>query len=149
MSLWKDQKEDEKDSKKKKFRDRIKMFENEEKDDDKGRKKRRARGEEDDDINWLDPGRNEGSSWNVPPTRHERTEQTRKRMKTEKDDSKGPKNDHSWIWEGGGKKSKTAEESELQLQLETTVLQGNAQRLRKKKSQGNLNGSLGCNWIRD
>ena len=68
-------------------------------------------------------------------------------MKVEKDDSKGPENDHSWIWEGGGKKSKTAEESELQ--LKTTVLQGNAQKLRKKKSQGNLNGSLGCNWIRD
>ena len=37
LGLWKDQKEDEKDSKKKKFRDRIKMFENVEKDDDKGR----------------------------------------------------------------------------------------------------------------
>ena len=110
----------------------------------------------------------------MPPTRTKRTDQTRKKLKVENDDSKVLRKDQSWIWEGGGKKSQDVEDSKIQFKnqdlgkkerdticdynvptdnepgpMGDTVLQRNIQKLRKRKSRGSLDGSLGGNWTRD
>ena len=139
------------------------MFESKEDQKDDGKRKLKRRARDEDDMDWLGLGCNKGSSWNLPPTGTKRTDQTRKKLKVENDDSKVLRKDQSWIWEGGGKKSQDVEDSKIQFKdkdlgkkerdticdynvptnnepgpMGDTVLQRNFQKLRKRKRKSRV-----------